>query len=104
MSKKEFEPDDPMELHGVEVPASSEAELRDMILCFAEEFVREGWTRERLLKVFRDPAYKGPYLAWLQKGDEYVADIIEQAFKMWRPVRWDLRERDMSSDATGGRV
>ena len=86
MVKKQFEPDDPLEMIGVELSNQSEAELRDMALCFAEEFAREGWSRERLLKMFHNPFYQGPYLVWKQKGDEFVRSVIEEAVKMWRPA------------------
>ena len=84
MPKKEFDPEDPFEMVGVELQEQSEAELRDMALCFAEEFAREGWSKERLLKMFKNPFYQGPYLAWKQKGDEFVLSVIDEAIKMWR--------------------
>jgi len=90
MVEKAFEPDDPMELIGIELPRQSEAQLRDMALCFAEEFVREGWTQEQLFKLFKNPFYQGPYLVWKQKGDDYVRSIIAEATAMWCPIR---RER-----------
>ena len=85
MPSKECEPDDPVEMIGVQLPGQSEAQLRDMALCFAEEFVREGWTEEKLLKMFQNPVYQGPYLAWKQKGDDYVKSVIQEAMDMWRP-------------------
>lgn len=85
MPKDEFDPEDPMEMIGVELPGQTEAQLRDMVLCFAEEFVREGYDGDRLFRMFRNPFYQGPYLAWKQKGDEYVQGVIEEALKMWRP-------------------
>ena len=87
MPKNEFDPEDPMELVGVEFSSQSEAELRDMALCFAEEFVREGWNEEALMFMFKNPFYAGPNLAWRQKGDEFVRSVIRDALKMWRPVR-----------------
>lgn len=85
MARKENEPDDPVEMIGIQLPNQTEEQLRDMALCFAEEFVREGWSEERLLKMFKDPFYQGPYMAWKQKGDEYVQSVIDEAIKMWRP-------------------
>ena len=93
MSKKEFDPEDPMELVGVELTSQSEAELRDMALCFAEEFAREGWDEKQLLAMFKNPFYKGPYLAWQQKGDEFILEVIKEAFAMWRPVRHPATEK-----------
>jgi len=84
MRKKEFDPEDPFEMLGVELPHQSEAELRDMALCFAEEFVREGWDKEKLILLFHHPFYQGPYLAWKQKGDDFVQSVIDEAMRMWR--------------------
>ena len=87
MQKKEWEKDDPLELVGVQLPNQSEAQLRDMALCFAEEFIREGWSQEKLWKMFRNPFYQGPYLVWKQTGDDFVKSVIDEAVKMWRPHR-----------------
>jgi hypothetical protein len=85
MAEKEYESDDPVELIGVQLPRQSEEQLRDMALCFAEEFVREGWDEARLFKMFHNPLYQGPYMAWKQKGDDFVNSVIKEAIKMWRP-------------------
>lgn len=85
MVKKEFEPDDPIEMIGVELPHQSEEQLRDMALCFAEEFVREGWREEQLMKLFKNSFYHGPYLVWKQKGDDFCRCVILEAMRMWRP-------------------
>ena len=87
MIKKKAEPDDPMEMIGVEIRGQSEEALRDMALCFAEEFVRDGFSEEKVLALFRNPYYKGPYLAWKQKGDEFVKSVIRDAMRMWCPGR-----------------
>ena len=85
MPKNECDPEDPLELIGVEIPAGTEDELRDMALCFAEEFVRNGWGRERLMAIFKNPVYQGPHWVWKQKGDKFVEKVIQEAFEMWRP-------------------
>lgn len=87
MPKNEFDPEDPIEMIGVELPRQSEAQLRDMILCFAEEFVRDGWDEEKIFDMFRNPYYRGPYLGWQQKGDGFVRSVIREAVEMWRPKR-----------------
>ena len=84
MPKNEFDPEDPLEMIGVELPGQSEERLRDMALCFAEEFIRDGWGEERLFGMFRTPFYQGPYLVWKQKGDEFVRGVIGDAMKRWR--------------------
>lgn len=85
MPKNESDPEDPLELVGVELSSQSEAQLRDMALCFAEEFAREGWGEEELLGMFKNPFYKGPYLAWQQKGEAFIREVIKEALAMWRP-------------------
>jgi hypothetical protein len=85
MARKESEVDDPIEMIGIQLPHQTEEQLREMALCFAEEFVREGWSEERLLKMFKNSFYQGPHLVWKQKGDEYVQAVIDDAVRMWRP-------------------
>ena len=85
MMSKEYEEDDPVEMIGVQLPNQSEEQLRDMALCFAEEFVREGWDEKQLLKMFQNPLYQGPHLAWKQKGDDFVKSVINEAIAMWKP-------------------
>jgi len=75
---KEPEPDDPLELTGVVLPAPDDTSLKEMALCFIEEFLRDGWTDEKLKAMFRNPFYRGPYLAWKAKGDAYVEDLIRE--------------------------
>lgn len=71
----------------MEIPCQSETQLRDMALCFAEEFIRDGWDEARIFSMFQNPFYKGPYMAWKQKGDGFVRSVIEEAARMWRPER-----------------
>lgn len=87
MPKHEFDPEDPMELVGVELSTQSEEQLCDMALSFAEEFVRDGWDEERLFRIFQNPFYQGPYLVWKQTSDEFVRSVIEQAIHLWRPEK-----------------
>ena len=85
MPSKEPEPDDPLELTGVVLPAPDEASLKDMAVCFVEEFLRDGWSDEQLQAMFRNPYYRGPYLVWRQKGDAYVEAVIQEVHHIWRP-------------------
>jgi hypothetical protein len=87
MPKNECDPEDPMEIVGVQLSGQSEAQLRDMTFCFAEEFIRDGWDEEKVFQMFKSPFYQGPYLAWKQKGDVFVRSVIQDAAKQWRPVR-----------------
>lgn len=81
-ANKALEPDDPFELTGVVLPAPDEESIREMALCFAEEFARDGWSPEELRRVFRDPFYRGPYGVWRSKGDEFVESVLKEVFSM----------------------
>lgn len=83
MPKEESDPEDPMEMVAVELPGQSEVQLRDMALCFADEFIRDGWSEEKLFAMFQNPFYQGPYLVWQQKGDEFVRSVIQEVGKRW---------------------
>lgn len=87
MPKNEMDPEDPMEMMALELGGQSEEQLKDMALCFAEEFAREGWSEEKLFAMFQNPFYQGPYLAWKQKGDEFVRSVIREALVIWRGGR-----------------
>ncbi|HUY31790.1 MAG TPA: hypothetical protein VMV69_03350 [Pirellulales bacterium] len=60
------EPDDPMDLHGFEVPGDSELMLRMLV----EEYARMGWGLEALMSLFRDPFFHSAHGLWLRYGDE----------------------------------
>lgn len=87
MVEKEFDPEDPMEIVGVELSGQGEAEVWDMALCYAEEFARDGWSEEKLMAMFKNPYYQGPHLVWLQKGDAFVLSVIQEAMRMWQSMR-----------------
>ena len=78
MTHKPVEPDDPMELTGVVLPAPDETSLREMAICFVEEFLRDGWSDDQLRAMFKNPFYRGPYHVWRQKGDAYVEAVIRE--------------------------
>ncbi len=94
MNSKECEPDDPLEMIGVQLNGQSEAQLRDMALCFAEEFIRQGFNKEKLLQVFKNPFYQGPYLVFQQKGEDFVRSVINEALAMWHPRQQELTKED----------
>ncbi len=83
---KPLEEDDPFELKGVVLPAPDESSLKEMAVCFVEEFLRDGWSDEQLRAMFRNPGYRGPHLVWQQQGEAYVEAVIQEVRRMWRPV------------------
>lgn len=85
MPKDEWDSEDPLELVGVSFPAEDESSMREMAECFAEEFARQGWERDRLMALFRSPFHAGPYMAWRALGPETVTAIVDEALRVWQP-------------------
>jgi len=79
MAEKDFEQDDPFEMVGVALPQQmDDAALTEMACCFVEELARMGYRGEKLMRLFRDPFYRGPYSIYLAKGEEFVRSLVEQ--------------------------
>ena len=75
---KSNEPEDPLELVGVQMKEGpDERALEEMAGCFIEEYARMGWNGERILKLFRNPFYRGPNQILRAKGEEFVRERIE---------------------------
>ncbi len=53
-ASREILPDDPMNLHAMEVPGDTELMLRLLV----EEYARMGWNLESLIALARDPFYQ----------------------------------------------
>ena len=77
------DPEDPLTLTGVELPAGVD-EVRAMAEAFAEEFLMLGFPPERVAALFADPRYAGPHLAWRQLGGEAVRELVEECARPWR--------------------
>ncbi len=80
MADKDCEPNDPMELVGV---ALGEGSIEEMAECLVEEYVRDGWDDEDLLRLFHDPFYRATYRICQEKGDEFVLALIGKARQRW---------------------
>ncbi len=80
---KATEPDDPLELVGVPVPVD-EATFDEMARCLVEEYVRDGWTDERLLALFHSPFYAGLHVIERRRGEPWVRDLIAATRARWR--------------------
>lgn len=52
---REILPEDPMDLHGIEVPGDTESMLRMLV----EEYARMGWDLDAIMHLARDPYYQG---------------------------------------------
>ena len=80
------DPADPTMLIGVEIPAGETSDL-EMAYAFAEEFAQLGFSRERLLALFRNPFYAGAHRALLALGEEKIESIIQEAVDAWGGFR-----------------
>ncbi|MCH7836826.1 MAG: hypothetical protein IH864_08185 [Chloroflexi bacterium] len=78
MTGKPLEPEDPLALVGVVLERGpDEGALTEMAWCFVEEYARMGWSGERIMRLFRNPFYRGPHQILRMKGEEFVRGLIE---------------------------
>ncbi len=69
---------DPMELHGVEVVIDDPDSIREMAVCFVEEYLRLGVSPAQILAIFANGEYAGPALAVRRLGLDAICVIVEQ--------------------------
>ncbi len=78
MTEKPLDPEDPMALVGVVLEGGPDDEaLTEMARCFVEEYARMGWSGERIMRLFRNPFYRGPHQILRSKGEDFVLGIIK---------------------------
>jgi len=75
--------DDPMELTGVVLPGVPGG-LETMAETLVEEYIRLGWTEERLMTLFTHPNFLATHRIYRQKGEEYVRQLIRKTQTKWR--------------------
>lgn len=77
------DPTDPMTLHGVAVETEDPAVQSEMACCFIEEYLRMGYGRDRVLSMFKIPAYAGPFMAYQALGERELIRLIEGFAERW---------------------
>lgn len=77
------EPDDPMNLHGYEVPGDTELMLRMLV----EEYARMGWDLEALMPLFHDPFYQGFHGLLRLYGEEELRKRVGQILSRCGVIR-----------------
>ncbi|MBE0541537.1 MAG: hypothetical protein IH623_09140, partial [Verrucomicrobia bacterium] len=88
MPKDEFDFEDPFELNGMAF-MTHEDTTNDMAECFAEEFMRMGYSHKQVLALFRNPHYLGPHMAFEKRGEPFMRDLIGDVFARWgKVVTW----------------
>ncbi len=86
---KEFEPDDPMELVGVELPGGDVDATLDGLV---NEYLMLGYTGAQIRWLFKSPYYGVTNDIWRQKGDGYVEQRIKALADRWAQGWVDDRE------------
>ena len=76
------EPDDPHLLVGVSLPGD-EAATREMAEAFADEFAQLGFDRQRLLRLFSSPEYRGAHAARQLLGDAEITRIVGESLRVY---------------------
>ena len=84
------DPTDPMTLHGVVLDADEPPPLeavREMAECFVEEYARLGFDRGRILRIFANPGYAGPNMAYEMLGEKDVFKLVDDVLARWGPMK-----------------
>ena len=81
MAEKEFEPEDPMELVGVEIPGGDPDQALDGIV---QEYLLMGWTPLQILTLFRSPYFGVTHRIYQKKGEAYVKARIQRLTQEWQ--------------------
>ena len=82
MPYDEFADEDPMGLVGMVVPGEP-GQLEAMAECVIEEYVRLGWTEQRLMTLFVNPMFVATHRIYRLKGEAYVRDVIRRTRAKW---------------------
>lgn len=78
---KEFDPEDPMELVGVSVPAGEPEQALDEIV---QEYLFMGWTPAEILFLFKSPHYSATHHIYRLKGHDFVKERVQRIAEAWR--------------------
>jgi hypothetical protein len=94
------DPQDPMMLVGVTLPADPESQ-RDMAYAFAEEFARLGYSGRQIVSLFEEPFYAGAHGALLGLGEAEVRRIVDETVAVWGRMRLVDREGEAAGQGPG---
>ena len=84
MPKEEFDMEDPLELNGQVVPCNEDNDDA-MAVAFMEEFLFLGYSSGRILELFANPDYIGPYRVFKNKGLRHVNQLLTTTLNDWTP-------------------
>jgi hypothetical protein len=101
MPKGDPEPDDPHLLVGVSLPGDEKV-TREMAEAFADEFAQMGFDRDRLLKIFSNPFYKGAHAARELLGDAEVTRIVVESLRAYGGRSYVVHDAEPDDDEPEG--
>jgi hypothetical protein len=93
-ASREVLPDDPMEMHGFEVPGDPELMLRMLV----EEYARIGWGVEAILQSARDPNYTAFYGLRKSLGEDELRRRISRIIARCGVIRVKATETEPPSE------
>jgi len=82
MSHDEFADEDPMGLVGMVLPGEP-GQLEAMAECVTEEYIRLGWSEQRLMTLFVNPMFLATHRIYRLKGEAYVRELIRITRAKW---------------------
>lgn len=91
---REILPDDPMEMHGFEVPGDPALMLRLIV----EEYARIGWGLEDILRLARDANYTAFHGLWRSLGEEELRRHVGAALSRCGVIRVKATETEPQSE------
>ena len=81
LADKEFEADDPYEFVGVRYEAEPGTDPDEiMARCFIEEYALMGMPRDRIMRMFHSPHFKGTNAIRVRRGDEFIRTIADGVY------------------------
>jgi hypothetical protein len=86
---REILPEDPLEMHAVEVDGDTELMLRLLV----EEYARMGWDADQILELSRDPNYLTFHALWRMIGENDMRQRLRQIVSRCGVVRVTAVER-----------
>ena len=91
---REILPDDPMEMHGFEVPGDPGLMLRLLV----EEYARIGWEAQAIMRLARDPNYQALFGLLRFFGEEELTARVSQTLARCGVIRVKTTETEPISE------
>jgi len=81
MAEKDFEADDPYEFVGMRYQAEPGTDPDELMArCFIEEYALMGMPRDRIMRMFHSPAFKGTHSILERRGAEFIRAISDDVY------------------------